>query len=117
MFTDSEESQWVVVEKRDKIDYTKFRIDSIGRREQSLWRRKITPPKISVRDLISRFLADDEEANVEVVERGMQTDESVNIRGFGVRTSRTSVATSCLKNDELSHGPKYHAEFRSRVDV
>jgi len=54
VMTDSEDSQLLIVEKREKIDPRRFRLNSLDRR-QSVWRRKITPPKISVKDLISRF--------------------------------------------------------------
>lgn len=57
--SDSEDSQLLIIEKREKIDPRKFRLHHSLDKKQSLWRRKITPPKISVKDLISRFRAED----------------------------------------------------------
>lgn len=78
VFTDSEESQWLVVEKREKVDYRGFRLDpeSVGRKGSVGWKRMITPPKISVRDLISRFRQEDEEDedSVRMVEVATQTE-------------------------------------------
>jgi hypothetical protein len=54
VFTDSEDSDLLIVEKRHRIDYRQFRLTSVDK-QKSVWRRKITPPKISVKELISLF--------------------------------------------------------------
>lgn len=66
--SDSGGSQLPIVEKREIIDRRKFRSHHSLDRKQSLWRRKITPPKTSVKDLISRFWVG-EEAPLAVVEQ------------------------------------------------
>lgn len=55
IYTDSEDSSLIIVEKREKIDPTKFRLDPNLNKDKSAWKRKITPPRISVRELISKF--------------------------------------------------------------
>jgi hypothetical protein len=55
IYTDSEDSSLIIVEKREKIDPTKFRLDPNMNKDKSAWKRKITPPRISVRELISKF--------------------------------------------------------------
>lgn len=54
VFTDSEDEALLVVQEMVKVDSRKFRIRRQGT-TGSLWKRRITPPKISVRDLVSRF--------------------------------------------------------------
>lgn len=48
----------LLLEKEEKIDYRKFRLGkpSTYNRRQSIWSRNITPPKISVKELASRFV-------------------------------------------------------------
>lgn len=48
----------LLLEKEDKIDYRKFRLGkpSTYNKRQSIWSRNITPPKISVKELASRFV-------------------------------------------------------------
>jgi hypothetical protein len=58
VFTDSEDTELLVVEMTEKVDLRHhFRLGGLGNKggSGSAWRRKITPPKISVRDLVSRF--------------------------------------------------------------
>ncbi|KAA8909867.1 hypothetical protein FN846DRAFT_905396 [Sphaerosporella brunnea] len=55
-FTDSEDTDLVVVEMAEKVDLRhQFRLKPTTNGTGSGWRRKITPPKISVRELVSRF--------------------------------------------------------------
>jgi len=67
VFTDSEDSDLLIVEKRQRIDYKQFRLTSVDK-QKSMWKRKITPPKISVKELISLFRPEEAAAtrNVQV---------------------------------------------------
>jgi hypothetical protein len=63
VFTDSDDTELLVVEMTEKVDLRPhFRLGGgTGNKGGygSVWRRKITPPKISVRDLVSRFWQED----------------------------------------------------------
>ncbi|TGZ76410.1 hypothetical protein EX30DRAFT_344921 [Ascodesmis nigricans] len=66
----------LVAAREEKIDIRKFRINSFGRRGESpVWKRKITPPRVSVKDLISRFRQPESSPNVETGEASTAVTE------------------------------------------
>lgn len=54
------EDEDLILARNEKLDHRKFRLHSFGRK-QPVWKRKITPPRVSVKDLISRFRQPDVE--------------------------------------------------------
>jgi len=64
-YTDSEDESLLVIQEVTKVDRRKFRFRRQGEGGGgSLWKRRITPPKISVRDLVMRFKGGGEKDDV-----------------------------------------------------
>lgn len=57
------EDEDLILEGNEKLDHRKFRLQSFGRK-QPVWKRKVTPPRVSVKDLISRFRQPDAERSL-----------------------------------------------------